>query len=391
MTAIRSASILAADFDRLVPNGTWVRQLDGLAPRGVDLPIEGVLMRERVDDTASTHIHADTRLTVTPLSTVDSVRLLAGEIEYTVDGQWISFRELCIRATEQRLIEGSGMTLAQIGGHLYHVACWIEASGNKGYSDHDLMMALPAFPIRLLDDAYRVAWENILFFGEGGRRDDFNGWGVHKRTPAHWTIQWLNRFGLDHPQAEALMDAIWDEALAEHDKRAVKRAHKTYAGIDLEQALTRDVAHKAAAMWLLSEWADAHSWSLGGRREMWRLQSELYHMAHRVFRDELLYRQDQQPEKRRSKKKTQAARDDWAAAGEYFGARSIFGCHAGFYDRPVFNAHKFYTVAYVKACCASDHMPDASVDFDTLPRGTEGELPTSNIVATMSETDEEEV
>lgn len=361
MSASRGPSIQAADFDRMVPNGTWVRQLDGLPLRGVVLPVEGVLMRERLDEAAPT-LQADTRLAVTSKGSVDTVRLLAGEAEYQIEGEWVRWRELCIRAIEQRLSAKMQMDHGQIGTALYHVAAWMEASGNKGYSDEDLMMALPTFPIRLLDEAYRMKWDAIVFFGDGESRSDFRGWGVHKRNPAHWRITWLERFGRDHPQADALMDAVWDEAHAEYIDRAVKRASQTYAGIDLEQAETRDVAHKAAAMWLLGQWADHRAWVHRDARDMWRLQSSVYDMAHKALRHELIYRQDRQPQKRRSKKKTQAARDDWATAGQYFSVRM------GFLSVVGFDPYTFYTKAYIEVCCASDSVPDLAVDFEALPR-----------------------
>jgi hypothetical protein len=381
----KAPSIRIADFDRMVPNGTWVRQLEGAAPRGVTLPVEGVLMSDHVDETRVPAITSDSRLTVTALTDVVPIRVFAGEMDYKIDDEWISFRELCIRAIEQRLKDGMGMTTERIGTALFSVASWIESQGNKGYSDEEIMLALPTFPIRLLGMDYRRTWENILFFGDGGRRDDFNGWGVHKRTPAHWTITWLARFGPEHPQADQLMNDTWDEAQAEYAKRAVKRAQSTCAGVDLEQELTRDVAHKAASMWLMSHWAQHRAWKNPEARDAWKLQSALYHDAYKVFRQELVYRQDQQPQPRRSKKKTQAARDDWATASRYFDRRVGFGFDPGL----GFDPHLFYTTAYLNACCESDAVPDVSIDYENLPRGIPGEAPDG--ADTTIDTDEAEV
>lgn len=383
MTGAKGSSISWSDFIRDMPNGSWVRQLKGKTIANLELPVEGVLHFDDVDEIKATKVSEHTLLKVTPITQLDTVLLRAGDSEFKVgDDDWIGFRELCIRSTERRLDEVKAvsaddahpfrwmthkdelnMSLAQIGTQLYDVATWIEANGNRGYSDDDLMKALPQLRIRVLGNAYKLIWENILFFGEGGRKRDFDGWGVHKYKPAHWTRTWLERFGLDHPQAEALTDSIWDEALADYAKRAVKRLQLIYAGVDLEQALTRDVAHKAAAMWLLSRWAQRRAWQHWAASDLWKLQSRLYHDAYIVFRQELLYRQDQQPEKRRSKKKTQDARDDWATASGYFDAARGFGA------QPEFNPHRFYTEDFIEACCESDSAPDLVVDFDQLPRG----------------------
>jgi hypothetical protein len=397
----KGPSIAWTDFARMVPNGSWVRQLTGSTLARLDLPVEGVLFFEDIDEIKATTIQDSSLLKVTPTSGLETVVLCAGRMEFKVgDGEWIDFRTLCIRATERRLEEVKAaaggdlhplqwmthpgelnMSIAQIGAMLYDVASWIETSGNKGYSDNDLLKALPGLRIKVLGNAYKLAWESILFYGDGSRKRDFAGWGVHKYKPAHWTLTWLERFGLDNPQAEILTDKIWDEALAEQAKRAVKRLQATCAGIDLEQAETRDVAHKAAAMWLLSEWAQHRAWRGLRLREMWKVQSALYHDAYKVFRQELLYRQDQQPQPRRSKKKTQAAREDWTTASRYF----VSG--RGFYPRPDFDAHAFYTAAYVAACCESDVMPDLAVDFDALPR----DIQASDGAETINNSDETEV
>lgn len=377
MTSENGPSIAWIDFDRLVPNGAWVRWRVG-AP-DVVAPIQGLVVRNEMDEIKTPTITGEKVLRVTSTTSLEIERLLAEDVEYSIEGEWVDFRELCILATERRLEEARGqtpdphplqwmthkdeinMSVAQIGTMLYETASWIEAQGNKGYSDNDLMKALPNLRIRLLGNAYKLAWENILFFGEGSRKRDFDGWGVHKYKPAHWTRQWLERFGLDHPQADTLTDQIWDEALAEYAKRAVKRAQPTYAGVDLEQELTRDVAHKAASMWLLSRWAQHRAWQHVETREMWMLQARLYSAAYDVFRHELVYRQDQQPEKRRSKKKTQAARDDWATASDYF------------VPNIGFNAYHFYTQAYVTACCEADAVPNLGIDHENLPRGIQAE------------------
>lgn len=354
----KDLSIRMDDFNQMVPNSTWIRQVEGPLPRRVTLPlpIEGILL-DHIDETWGRTLQAENTVMVTSISSVDPVRLYAGQAEYKIGDEWVGWRELCIRAIERRLKGSLDMSTAQIGAHLYSVATWIEAQGNRGHSDEELMIGLPSFPIRLLNPENRPMWEHIVFFGDGGGKHDYSGWGVHKRTPAHWWITWLDRFGLDHPQADDLMTAVWDEALAGHEKRAVKRAHKIYAGVDLEEEPTRDVAHKAAAMWLMRAWARHRSWQHRESREIWGLQCHLYGEAFEVFVHELQYRQDQQPEPRRSKKKTQAVRDDWATASSYF------------YPGIGFDAYRFYTQEYVKACCESDAVPDVSVDFEALPRG----------------------
>lgn len=372
MTSDKGLFIRAVDFDQAVPRGTWIRQHEGPAPRNVILPIEGILSQEPANENLMRSVKglvrpiaADTALTVTPISAIDTVRLYAGQCEYKIGDEWVDFRELCLRAIEHRLKDGLRVDPAHIGGHLYAVATWLEAQGNRGHSDEEIMIGLPLFPIRLLSAESRPLWENIVFFGEGDGKNEYSGWGVHKRTPAHWWITWLDRFGLAHPQADQIMSDVWDEALAEHNKRSLKRVHQTYAGIDMEMTETREIAHKAAAMWLLSQWAEHRAWAHWEARDMWRLQASVYDMAHKVFRHELLYRQDGQPQKRRSKKKTQAARDDWATAGNYFSLQMGFQSVVGF------NAHTFYTAAYIKACCDSDAAPDVVVDFDALPRDVE--------------------
>ena len=395
MTGEKGPSIPWVDFNRLVPNGAWVQWRVGATD--VVPPLKGLVIWTEQDEIAAPSIDGDKVLRVTSTATTDVVRLRVADVEYSIDDEWIDFRELCIRATEQRLRDTGAtapdahpltwmthatelnMSVAQIGTMLYETAAWIEAAGNKGYSDDDLMKALPALRIRLLKNAYKLAWQDILFFGEGGKKRDFDGWGVHKRTPAHWTVTWLARFGTKHPLADQLMDQAWDEALATHEKRAVKRVHQTYAGVDLETADTRDIAHKAAAMWLMGEWAHQRGWAHRETREMWRLQGRLYLMAHDVFRHELVYRMDQQPQPRRSKKKTQLAREDWATASTYFGPQS------GFFGEPYFNALHFYTAAYVEACCESDVAPDVSVDFEALPRGLRGAVAASDTVTTEEE------
>lgn len=401
MNSSKGPSIAWTDFARMVPNGSWVRWYPDNP--GVVAPPQGVVLYSEQQEIWAQRVSGERVLPITSTDSVETVRWLAEDVEYFVDDEWIDFRTLCIRATERRLEEVKtaaggdlhplqwmthkdelNMSIEKIGGMLYEVATWIEAQGNKGYSDNDLMKALPGLRIKILGNAYKLAWENILFFGDGSRKRDFDGWGVHKYKPAHWTLTWLERFGLDNLQAEMLTDKIWDEALAEQAKRAVKRLQTTCAGIDLEQAETRDAAHKAAAMWLLSEWARHRSWRGLRLREMWKVQSALYHDAYKVFRQELGYRQDQQPQPRRSKKKTNAARDDWATAVRYFdGPR-------GFDGRSGFNVHQFYTAAYVAACCESDVMPDLAVDFEALPRDVPAEMP-SSADTTIGPQDEAEV
>lgn len=380
MSGEKSPSIAWEDFQRWVPNGSWVRWRVG-APHIID-PVEGVVIQNNVDNRLSP-IQEDSILHVTSTIATDPVILRAGRVEYKVGenpDDWIDFTELCIRATEQRLQEARGtatdthplawmthkdelnMSVEQIGTQLYDVATWIEAQGNRGYSHDELMIALPALKIRVLGKAYRPAWQDIVFFGDGDHRRDYQGWGVHKYNPAHWTRTWLERFGLAHPKADELTTAIWDEALAEYAKRSIKRKHATYAGIDLEMEATRSIAHKAAAFDLLATWAQQRSWSHWGAREVWRMQARLYDDAASVFAHELVYRLDQQPQKRRSKKQTQLARDDWATAALYLDNHAHL------------NVHYFFTEAYIRACCETDVCPDTSVDFDALPRDVQGEV-----------------
>lgn len=392
MTTDKGPSISWSEFKTIVPNGTWVRQhVEGNTVTGLPLPIEGILILN-VDtinqDTITEHKH----LRVTPLDSVDPVVLYAGRVEFKINEEWIDFRELCIRVQERRLDEARAtavdahplqwmthkdelnMSVEQIGAMLYDTATWIESQGNKGYSVNDLMKALPGLRARVLGNAYKLAWENILFYGEGGggssrkRNRDFSGWGVHKYKPAHWKRTWMDRFGLQHPQADQLTDEIWDEAHAEHARRSVKRKHERYAGVDLEQEPTRDVAHKAAAMWLMSKWAQHRSWQHWDAREMWMLQARLYSDAYEVFRHEMEYREDQQPQPRRSNKKTQAARDDWATASSYWKTTSGF-----FGQTREFDVHHFFSEGYVQACYETDTAPDVGVDFDNLPRGIQAE------------------
>jgi hypothetical protein len=375
MTGVKGPSIRWEDFQRVAPNGTWVYEPRRAAPA----PIEGILLIPNVDDVKKMHVQGHTLLIVQLIDLIEPVGVEARWLEFGIGEKRVSFRELCIQAQERRLNEVRCMdtvdqhplqwmthkdelnlSIEQIGAMLFETASWIEAAGNKGYSDNDLMKAVPSLRVRLLDNAYRMAWQDILFFGDGERKRDFDGWGVHKRTPAHWTMTWLERFGLDHPKAQTLTDEIWDEAMAEHARRAVTRPHETYVEVDLEQEPTCSIAHKAAAMWLLSRWAQRQGWTRAPR-EVWRIQARLFGEAYEVFVNELEYRQDRQPQPRRSKKKTQAVRDDWATASSYF-APGIG-----------FDAYRFYSQAYVQACFESDVTPDVSVDFDALPRGIQTE------------------
>lgn len=379
MTSDKGPSILWADFQRLVPNGTWVQQVSGSTLTGVPLPAEGIVMMAHADNVKARALDAWSPLTVQTVGAVDPVPLYAGFVIFTLGDETIDFEELCIRATEQRLAEAGvsvdahplqwmthptelGVSVEQIGTMLYETATWIEQSGNRGYAAEDLMIALPGLKIRLLRTAYRMAWADILFFGEGGKKRDFSGWGVHKRTPAHWSVTWLARFGAGHPLAEAHMAALWDEALDEYDKRSLKRTHQVYAGVELETADTWEIARLAAATWLMSRWAHHRAWHHGPARDLWQLQGRLSLAASEVFQHELLYRLDRPPQPRRSKKKTQAAREDWATASRYIVAGGGF------------DAYRFYTPAYVQACCDSDTTPDTHVTMSALPRDevTEG-------------------
>lgn len=253
-------------------------------------------------------------------------------------------------------------TVDAAGAALYQIAQVCEANGNRG-------LPLARFPagthwILADDQPAQELRRDILFFAEGHRTRDYDGWGV-KKDP-HWSLVWGERFGWQSEAAQTIIAQAEDEArathakiLAEEEANRTQRVVDTLAGKRVTDLTTREVAYIAAVAEVLARRYQERGGFSPTFTEAEAILYWHYRELHENALTELKYRCDHTPPEQSSKKKTKAMQADWARAADLLKART---------------AH-FFSRAFIDQAVASVTEPDLSVDWEHLPKLPEEQTP----------------
>jgi hypothetical protein len=130
------------------------------------------------------------------------------------------------------------MSKIEISEHLkplYRLCQWIETTGNRGYSNYELIQNLGE-EIRPILENYKL-FSVCLFLGTGTRKRDFNGFGV-KRKPS-WQSEYLAMYhrlvGTDEFYTDILdqqHEAALKDDVHESKRRARPHTYFTHAELD---------------------------------------------------------------------------------------------------------------------------------------------------------------
>jgi hypothetical protein len=243
---------------------------------------------------------------------------------------------------------------AGLGEAIFHLAFFLEERGNKGMYPQYFEDTLPKEAVE--NPEHVPAWENILFQEREGR------WFVRKKP--HWSLVWGERYGWQTAPGQSLIVQHHDEALATHteviaflDSQKPKRLVETIAGKRAEDLTTLEVAYVAAVASVLYErYTGRYGLGLDTAPGLLRWH---YRELQRQAIAELDYRTQSSPEERTSKKKTEAAKADWAKADELL---------------KVGTGH-FFSKAFIEQAVESALEPDLDVDFDHLPKLPDEQTP----------------
>lgn len=258
------------------------------------------------------------------------------------------------------LADALDKSIEDIASDVYKLAMYLESIGNRGVSRHALVQV--QMPVYFLTDVYLGIWRDILFFAEGSRKRDFDGWGLRRR-PHDWRIAWGERFGWSSDIGQQLIEEAHAAALVEYEAKRVRRHNETFAQGRYEEYTSEQIAYRMAVADILMcryshmyhtreksrDWHDnAHGYSM----RVWMQQNQ--HMQ-----KELEYRTKAEPEARSSKAKTEAARADFAHAKKFLDAGTGY----------------FFSLEFVQQAIESAEEPDLTVDFDHLPKLTTNKTP----------------
>jgi hypothetical protein len=263
------------------------------------------------------------------------------------------------------------ITPAQLARDIYDVCCWMQA--NKPYNaDMGSIETLSKAEGKELktywmqhDDLTKMVLDGVIFFtsGSGGtrRRPAFYGWGLLKNPILKsekigkevwlWEKTWLENFGYLNPE---IADEIRQRqaAIEEANKRIVTRRHNYFW---LENKTTMQVAQLWAVSHMMGMWfwhermfsdrfdgsGDAISWL----HSIWMEQAKIFEL-------ELEYRTEADPQPRSSKRKTEAAKEDFRKAALVLGNR-VTG---------------LYSQEFIDMVCATKFPFDFSLDPEALPK-----------------------
>lgn len=258
------------------------------------------------------------------------------------------------------LCEVLELTPEKFANDLYTLCRWMQENMHYGVYEHDIKFAneqltnngQPPLPGYLLNEAYIGKVYDGMLYCSSSRK--FAGWGVNMRDILKsekyevwkWEQTWLEKLGYLHPErAEKIQLRI--DAITRANERKPQRRHDEPW---LEHKPTVEIAHYRELCQLMAEWM----WSF---RALWGIGDDAFTFLQamwqkkvHVFTAELEYRTEAEPEKRTSKKKTEAAKQDFRDAALWLtGINQIYS--------PEF-----------KAMVKKSALPfDLHIDYDNLP------------------------
>lgn len=264
----------------------------------------------------------------------------------------------------------------QFAHDVYTLCRWMQ-DNNKHYNLHIETMKIAnnqreeQIPFYFLKDREMIelCFEGILYFAESRRRSDFHGWGINKNPilktqddslPEVWAWEklWLEKFAYLHPDIASDIQSRVD-AINAYNDRAPKRKHDNPY---LEKLTTVQIAHRRELAQLMSHWMFQLQLAAGLGDDAYRWLQAIWEKQIFIYTSELEYRTAAQPEKRSSKKKTEAARKDFRQSPLY-----------------LTKAQQVYSDEFVEMAKNAAFPFDLSVNYDALPKQVPQQAPVMRI------------
>lgn len=302
------------------------------------------------------------------------------------------------RDTIDQIAAGLNIEPEKLAADIHALCTWIQAQGNRGYSETQLKDA--GLEINFLA-ADKALWDGMLFHAVPEKRKDYSGWGV-KRLPMirgeifAWEETWLMRFGwlqndlvsqvnarIDAAQNPSIQEGDWVDyqgrvlkvsmirsdsqfvlediysasALFAHRAElakvdALRRKQDFFSGGAFSQYSTFDIAYRAACADVLRGW---YGHQYGFMRGNFNQSKEAMHVwgeQYSILSNELKYRVHAPAPEKESKKKTKEAAEDWAKAAEYLEKGTLY----------------FFSREFLRVVTASPEYPDLTIEPEHLPK-----------------------
>jgi hypothetical protein len=284
--------------------------------------------------------------------------------------QQVQAKRLEALASQLSAIPFEPVSAAQLSRDIYEICQWMQANKSYNALARDIEKVsraegkdLKTYWMLDKDELAKQALDGIIFFSSGNARskyDDYYGWGLRKNPIVRsekigkevweWERVWLENFGYLNPAIAEEIKAR-QAAIEEANKRVVTRKH-SYTW--LENKSTMQVAQMWAVSEMMAAWIWENQWAssadesgdmLAWLRSIWAAES-------RIMELELEYRTEAEPQPRSSKKKTEAAKEDFRKAFLILAGR-ITG---------------LYSQEFIDMVAATAFPFDFSLDPEALPK-----------------------